>query len=246
MRNRIASRLLADTLVTVAVSRSLSISASLGRISPQHRADRAKKSTVAARRNRPSRQVPVRAIQQADPTPHLHNEVRMMNCVSIVSYVRESRSMRIVVLAAVLIISSIALQAADQRPAAAYACNWSMTYYLQPGNPELDGSSVTSQGSVTQSPDWYCLVESVWLRGQTKVCGFWGCNWHTKAGSGSDGQESYWSDSVSQDCRSGTHRYRTETGIGYRVLSGLIGVFPTNSYEEAREYSPVKPEFSCN
>ena len=83
-------------------------------------------------------------------------------------------------------------------------------------------SIVTSQGSVTQSPDWYCLVESVWLRGQTKVCGFWGCNWHTKAGSGSDGQESYWSDSVSQDCRSGPHRYRTETGIGYRVLSGLI------------------------
>ena len=169
-----------------------------------------------------------------------------MNSKSVTRDIRVLNASRVTAFAIMLIVTSIALQVKREQPAAALECSIAMAYLLEPGDPQLDNRSVTSTGTVTQFPKWYCLVDSVWLRGQTKVCGFWGCNWHTKASVGDNGRTSPWSARVSQDCRTGTHRYRTETGIGYRVLTGFLGVIPTHSYLEDRGYSVVKPEFSCD
>ncbi len=128
---------------------------------------------------------------------------------------------------------------------AVVACSPAASYAIKADTPSLKSSSVKSTGSVTQTPNSYCLVDQLWLRGQTKVCGFWGCNWHTKASTSSNGRISDWSASVTQDCRGGTHRYRTQTGMSYRTISGHIGIIPTYSYHTKTHESTIKPEFTC-
>lgn len=132
-----------------------------------------------------------------------------------------------------------------QGAAVAVACSPAATYVIKANTPTLESSSVESTGSVTQTPNWYCLVDQVWLRGQTKVCGFWGCNWHTKANAAHNGRTSSWSNSVTQSCRGGTHRYRTQTGMSFRTISGHIGVIPTYAYHLKTVESAVQPELTC-
>lgn len=132
-----------------------------------------------------------------------------------------------------------------QGAAVAVACSPAATYVIKANTPRLEGSSVKSTGSVTQTPNWYCLVDQVWLRGQTKVCGFWGCNWHTKASAAHNGRTSSWSNSVTQSCRGGTHRYRTQTGMSFRTISGHAGILPTYAYHLKIVESAVQPEFTC-
>jgi hypothetical protein len=60
------------------------------------------------------------------------------------------------------------------------------------------------------------------VKGQRKVCGFWGCNYETKADSGwvGVGTNSYVERMMSQDCIQGTHRYRTAADYQYYVFNG--------------------------
>ena len=85
-------------------------------------------------------------------------------------------------------------QPLERHSTVALACSPAASYVVKANTPSLEGSSVKNTGSVTQTPNWYCLVDQLWLRGQTKVCGFWGCNWHTKASTTHNGRTSNWSD----------------------------------------------------
>ncbi len=133
----------------------------------------------------------------------------------------------------------------NRRATVAAACSLAATFYVKSRTPVLEGSSVKTPGSVTQVPNWYCLVEQIWVTGQTKVCGFWGCDWHTKATNSHSGRTASWSATATQNCRSGTHRYRTRSGISYRHVSGLVGIIPTNTIEHKWVESTVQPEFTC-
>lgn len=149
------------------------------------------------------------------------------------------------VCAALVVITSVAVQTADEQPVSALGCQLSITRIVTADDPHLAGSSVNSSGRVVQLPSWYCFVQYVWVRGQTKVCGFWGCNWHTKRYLGDDGRTSDWSGSVSQDCRTGLHRYRTLAGIDFRTVSiGRAGI-SVSSYHSKPTPSAGEPQFLC-
>lgn len=94
-----------------------------------------------------------------------------------------------------------------------------------------------------QSMGWVpCGSQSGGVFGERKVCGVFGCNFQSKAGSfvGLGGQQ-YWSRTVTQACVSGTNRYRTQTQFVYSYIDTQSAqwatAYPTNySYE---------PTFSC-
>lgn len=64
----------------------------------------------------------------------------------------------------------------------------------------------------------YCGSIALRVEAQSKVCGFWGCSYHSRGdwGYSSDGRTtSPWRRYAYQDCREGTHRYRTKTFFQY-------------------------------
>ncbi len=73
----------------------------------------------------------------------------------------------------------------------------------------IHGHTVTGAGVLVSSPKVYCGAVEWKVFSMTKVCGFWGCNWHQKglpSGGRPDSAE-YWR-WTSQPCRSGTHSYQ--------------------------------------
>lgn len=154
-------------------------------------------------------------------------------------------AVKLSICAALIVLTSVAVQAADERPISALECQLSATFYVEAYGPQLSGTSVNGTGRIRQIPNWYCLVDSTWVRGQTKVCGVWGCNWHTKAFTSDRGHTSDWSGSVSQDCRAGRHRYRNRAGIEYRIVSISRPGFPAFTPKTMSHTSDDELEFSC-
>ena len=127
-------------------------------------------------------------------------------------------------------------------------CTTSLVYYAKALEPRLVGNTVSSTGHITQYPSRYCSTDLVWVAGQTKVCRrLLGCSWNTIKSTASDGRDPHWQATVSQECRSGMHRYRTLAGIDYRFVSGVarrIGI-PTVRSSSDFDISDVEPEFKC-
>ncbi len=126
---------------------------------------------------------------------------------------------------------------------AASACTWqAVTVSGVPHTPYQSGSSVNTKGVFsTNGSDWYCGVDGLTVRGQTKVCGAWGCSWHTKASAFHNGQTTYWSKTVSQPCRSGTNRYKTRVTVAWIYNNWPSGWASASSSAD----SAVQPEFTC-
>jgi len=152
-------------------------------------------------------------------------------------------SMRHRFLVLALFLSGLAISQAWDAPPA-NACGYVAVAQISPETPTYQSSSntVTSPGTVNQSPDWHCLVHQVYVRQQSKHCGFWGCNWHTGAASFGNGRTTSWSATPARTCRDGTHRYRTRAGLSWWVWSG-----PGLQYTLHSEHgdSAIQPEFTC-
>ena len=107
------------------------------------------------------------------------------------------------------------------------------------------GKYVYNVGLIEQSPQWYCYQEGGVVLAQTKVCGTFGCNWHTRGDYSEAVQTTYWSRFAQQPCREGTNRYRTITRFNYRifdVFNGLPALVPGPPISHT---SSVQPEFTC-
>lgn len=119
---------------------------------------------------------------------------------------------------------------------AAHACTYGPYWYaLYAGDPTLETFGVDAYGEFDASPDAGCGVRMT-VYNETKVCGFWGCNWEDWAQYGPwqpEGTSDY--AYVSIDCRSGTNRYRSLAYANY--LGG------PNYYDDSR--ASGEPEYSC-
>ncbi len=73
----------------------------------------------------------------------------------------------------------------------------------------VHGHTVTGAGVLVSSPKVFCGAVEWKVFSMTKVCGFWGCNWHQRgqASGGRPNSAEYWR-WTSQECRSGTHSYQ--------------------------------------
>ena len=142
--------------------------------------------------------------------------------------------------------AAVTVVAPSSHPAV-YSCTangvvFSITAYT----PTRASNVVVSKGNYKNTGSLIpCNAIGFWVYAQTKVCGFWGCNYETKNSSGGTLQSANYSISVNQTCRGGTNRYRTYAKFRYMLLEfdqmlGLILV----------EQSPIThtssaPEFTC-
>lgn len=109
-------------------------------------------------------------------------------------------------------------------------------FYFDSHAPVKFGSAVVSGGHLSMT--YAHAGASIVVKGQTKVCGFWGCNYQTKASKTKNIDfccrstgEVY----VSQPCRSGRNRYRT-----------LVTVTIAEPFYREYEYKySSAPEFVC-
>lgn len=93
-------------------------------------------------------------------------------------------------------------------------------FYFHPHAPFKSGTSIGSTGHLAMS--YSHGYAQITVRAQRKVCGFWGCNYHTKAErsvtmnfSSAYSGHPY----VYQPCIRGTHRYRTHVSITIREVT---------------------------
>lgn len=91
----------------------------------------------------------------------------------------------------------------------------------------------------------YCGNVAFTVMAETKVCGAWGCNYHTKGQwgrSGSGRGESPWTRTATQACRSGVNRYHT-----YVVYdSGYVQFeWQTPTASEQSTFTGSAPEYNC-
>lgn len=140
-------------------------------------------------------------------------------------------------------------QVARAKPA--FACGGVITHIAvwvqaqSPYRPPWVGvPPVAAQGSISQSPTWYCSQNGGEVAGDSKVCGAFGCNWHQRASTIAAVTSTSWTRTVNQSCRSGTHRYRTRTIYRYKYLDsfgGAIGWFDGS----VPHINPNQPEYTC-
>ena len=104
--------------------------------------------------------------------------------------------------------------------------------------PTFASGQYRSNGWLTQSPDVYCFGIEWKIFAQTKVCGFWGCNWHTK---GDKKANPLYSTSIYltayQPCRDGTHTYRT--------LGTYVYHPPFANYPQVTTHKSSEPKLTC-
>jgi len=109
-------------------------------------------------------------------------------------------------------------------------------FYFDAHTPYRSGSSVVSGGHLTMS--YAHAGAAIKVKAQTKVCGFFGCNWHTKASRSKTIDFCCRSTGhvyVSQSCRGGTNRYRTEVEV----------TIAEPFYREFEYKISGSPEFRC-
>lgn len=112
-------------------------------------------------------------------------------------------------------------------------------YALNVTNPAGPNSYKGIEGAalLQQSPNYYC-GSSLRIIAQRKVCGFWGCNYHTGAGNKADSGNvgatgsttKLWAE---QGCYSGTHRYRNRADAFFPHPS----VWWVHTYSAGIEYT---------
>lgn len=122
-------------------------------------------------------------------------------------------------------------------------CSFSAIWYLYAGDPTNYSAtgSVYDNGEIDQSPTWSCEQNSGTVFAQTKVCGFFGCNYETKASYNSDAKVLRWAHVAYQDCRADTNRYRTITRFDYLIWdSSSFGYV-----DESTSATSAALEFTC-
>lgn len=137
--------------------------------------------------------------------------------------IRGGWAAKLLLLGAAAAIFSVGGVAAAQKEASACSgtLGWVAVYvYAEDARYEVYNGDewIWTTGLIQQAPDWYCYVDTSYVRSQTVACGFWGCSWETRAYFGQAPATTYWRPTPGFACRSGTNRYRGQTELNYRVL----------------------------
>jgi hypothetical protein len=109
--------------------------------------------------------------------------------------------------------SAEAANASPGQPAAGASmprCVWATTYQIGGTAPTVYWW-VFGRGFINQVPDLYCGSDYGWTYLQKKVCGFWGCNFHTQTSYQNSVSTAYWFSDMFTGCGSGTNRWRVST-----------------------------------
>lgn len=123
-------------------------------------------------------------------------------------------------------------------PASANCNNGDQIFIHQAFTPKYQRGEIRSLGRIEGAAcNWYKFK----VEAKTKVCGAWGCSWHVRGDESGDPRPYNRYDLPAyQDCRTGTHRYKTRTYAYYESSN------PNPNPSVTVKNSPEEPEYYCN